>query len=523
MMVWLRSLRAPLCVCVLGSLFLVLLFRLAGPPLQDDHKALLEETRKWRAELDLLKLNLERHKDKDKEKDKELKLEAKLEPKLEPKLESRPEPEPDLETLLRSNEDENWAHGPECAPYPRYENLEFHSPHFQKTQHGNLTYYLYGAYYDRRPRVAELVILAMITTCTDNHPPTYCQMWFEGETLPELVPLHESKLAWFPQWGQGEGVPFPTLLTFQMQSPRQPQLVALVFGNGCAVPQNALKVIQPPVLEEERVKAQPRLRTGICVKYLRFPDVDISERLVEWLELMRLLGAGKIRAFDIGQLHPNISRTLAYYTRPEDGLLELRPYQMLPTFDGKTELCRQLNEVLLYNDCLYRSLYEFDYVAVMDVDEVIMPLGRQRSWPDLLEELEAADVNCSARCGYCFSNVYFPKELAPDPKMESCFYMLAHVTRVAEHLDPALAAKCLHNTAYSTVMHNHFAIQWRESCGPQHVDVEMGQMQHYRHVDILETLVKPPPKLDDNIRRFQKQLMRNVRAVHRQLGWPGAT
>ncbi|XP_020807448.1 uncharacterized protein LOC110183503 [Drosophila serrata] len=503
----LRSLRTTLCVCILGSLFLVLLFRLVEPPLQDDHKALIEETRKWRAELDLL------------QQQRQLNLEKEKQPP-----EPKPEPEMDLEALLRSNEEENWAHGRECAPYPRYENLEFHSPYFQKVQHENITYYLYGAYYDRRPRVAELMILAMITTCTDSYPQMYCQMWFEGETQPELVPVYETKLAWYPQWGQGDGVPFPTLLTFQMQSSRQPQLVSLVFGDGCAVPQNALKVIQPPVLEQEERKAQPHLRTGVCVKYLRFPDVDISERLVEWLELMRLLGAGRIRAYDIDQLHPNVSRTLAHYTRPEDGLLELRPYQLLmPPLEGKQDLLRMLNEVVLYNDCLYRSLYEFDYVAVVDVDEVIMPLGRLRTWPDLLEELEAADVNCSARCGYCFSNVYFPKELAPDPKMESCFYMLAHVTRVAEHLDPGLATKCLHNTAYATVMHNHFAIQWRESCGPQHVDVEVGQMQHYRHVDIPETLVNPPPKLDDNIRRFQKQLIRNVRAVHRQLGWPGAT
>lgn len=466
--------------------------------------ALVDSSRRLRAELDLLK-----HRESQRQRE----------------LELDKDKDWDLEALLRSNADQDWAHGPECAPYPRYEDLVWKNPHFQETRAGNLTYYLFGAYYDWRPAVAEVMVLAMITTWEAPYPDTYCQMWFEGERLPELVPLKETNLAWYPQWGKAKGVAYPTLLTFPMRSPRIPQLVSLVFGNSCSVPQNALKVVQPPERARAPTHHRRRLRTGVCLKYLRYPKGDMSERLVEWLELMRLLGATRIRAYDIGELHANISRTLARYTRPEDGLLELVPHQMLPTVDQWHSLCRQLNEVLLYNDCLYRSMYEFDYVAIVDVDEVIMPLGRLRNWPDLLEELEELDVNCTARSGYCFSNVYFPKELPPDPdpRIPPGFHMLRHVTRVAEHLDPSLAPKCLHNTAYATVVHNHFALNWRNSCRPKHVEVTLGQMQHYRHVDKPETLKEPPPKLDDNIRRFQQQLVHNVLEVHRQLGWRGAT
>ncbi|XP_017052086.1 uncharacterized protein LOC108095491 [Drosophila ficusphila] len=495
----LRIFRTPLLL-VFGILFLLLLFRITGPPqnpFNPKNKPLIKNATA---------------------------VGSQRVPKSDPisRLEDdfRPEEDTDLESLLRGNEDEGWAKGPECAPYPRYENLRFQNPYFQHTRTGNLSYYLYGAYYDRRPRLPEIVVLGMVTTCTGPYPETHLQMWFEGDTQPEITPLRETKLAWYSSWGHKQGVGYPTLLTFQLATRRIPQLVSLVFGSRCSVPQNALRVWQPPA--EEAPQPNRPLRTGICVKFLRFPDEDPSERLVEWLELMRMLGASRITAYDIGELHPNASRTLAHYTSAQDGLLELRKFHFPDEIKGHARFRKSLVEAMLYNDCLYRNLYDFDFLAVVDVDEVIMPMGDFWNWPDLLAELQSQDVNCTARSGYCFRNVYFPKELPEDGEIPRHFHMLRHVVRVANHLSADLAAKCLHNTAHVTVLHNHFALSWRDACAPQQVPLDLGQLQHYRHVDQPETLKDPPPIRDANIRRFQQQLIRNSMAVHRQLGWGAA-
>ncbi|XP_050743436.1 uncharacterized protein LOC108027624 [Drosophila biarmipes] len=429
--------------------------------------------------------------------------------------------DPDLESLLRGNEDEGWAQGPKCAPYPRFDDIEFPNPSFQRTRHDNLTYYLYGAYYDRRPRRPELMVLVMVSTWQGPYPETHLQVWFEGDTVPETLELYETKVAWYSDWGTKPGLLYPTLLTFQLKSPRIPQLVSLVLGHRCAVPRNALKVHQPP----REMPTNPyglALRTGVCVKFLRYPDVDMSERLVEWLELMRLLGVSRVTAYDIGELMANTSRTLAHYTAAGDGLLDLRRFHLPLESEEHKGFQHIITEVLLYNDCLYRSLYDLDFVAVMDVDEVIMPLGELLTWSHLLRQLQLRDVNCTARSSYCFRNVYFPRELGEDESVPSAFYMLRHVVRVAEHLDPDMAIKCLHSTGHASVMHNHFALQWRDACGPQDVGTDLGQLQHYRHVDNLSTLKEPAPVRDDSIRRFQQQLVRNAVAVHRQLGWGAA-
>ncbi|XP_017065083.1 uncharacterized protein LOC108103872 [Drosophila eugracilis] len=492
----LRSLRTPL-LCLSGCLFIFLLVRLIGTPKNLPRLSLLYE--------------------------KAIVHHGNLQEPATDEVATSMDKD-DLETLLRGNENEDWAQGNECPPYPRYENIHFPNPYYQLIQSGNLSYYLYGAYYDRRPRIAEVMVLGMVTTCTGPYPETYLQVWYDGDTKAEIVPMHQTKLGWYKEWGNYVDVAYPTLLTFQMKSKKIPRLVSLVFGNPCALPQNALQVqVQPPPeYEEAPPNPNRRPRIGVCVKYLNFPDIDMSERFVEWLELMRLLGASKVTAYDIGKLMPNTSRTLAHYTRPEDGLLDLRKFQFPEETKTYERFRSVIIEVLLYNDCLYRSLYDFDFIAVLDVDEVIMPLGQLRNWQDLLGELQSRDVNCTARSSYCFRNVYYPKELPEDGSIPKPFYMLRHVVRVADHLNPALAIKCLHDIGHVTVLHNHFALQWMDSCAPFDVHSDLAQMQHYRHVDDLKTLKEPPPVRDDNIRRLQQQLIHNSMQVHRQLGWGAA-
>ncbi len=45
-------------------------------------------------------------------------------------------------------------------------------------------------------------------------------------------------------------------------------------------------------------------------------------------------------------------------------------------------------EVLSLNDCLYRNLYKFKYLAIVDFDEVIVP-RQNKDWHGLLRSLEA--------------------------------------------------------------------------------------------------------------------------------------
>merc|ERR1712203_1091113 len=78
---------------------------------------------------------------------------------------------------------------------------------------------------------------------------------------------------------------------------------------------------------------------------------------------------------------------------------------------GKLNNKRQ-NELIPYNDCLYRNMYRYEYVALLDIDEVIMPI-KHNNWAEMMEEVVKASlkVKNETRASWNFRNVYFMDEM----------------------------------------------------------------------------------------------------------------
>lgn len=161
---------------------------------------------------------------------------------------------------------------------------------------------------------------------------------------------------------------------------------------------------------------------AVCVKGLDFPHDDVSVRLVEWIEMLNLLGAGKIFLYNL-DVHENISKVLHYYEKR--GIVELSPLTLpgdqpnLPEYQHlylKNRLtAKRQNELIPYNDCLYRNLYSYQYLALLDIDEIIMPLKQEHNnWLDLMQEVEWASLyeQNYSRASYNVRNVYFFDDLS---------------------------------------------------------------------------------------------------------------
>ena len=68
-------------------------------------------------------------------------------------------------------------------------------------------------------------------------------------------------------------------------------------------------MIYNPVTTTERKKP-----FAVCCKGSYFPKVDLSLRLVEWIEVQRALGADKI-TLPILEVHPNMMKAVNSYHR----------------------------------------------------------------------------------------------------------------------------------------------------------------------------------------------------------------
>lgn len=111
----------------------------------------------------------------------------------------------------------------------------------------------------------------------------------------------------YKKWGnykQGIYQPYLTACVLPQRYKDQiPQSISLVEKQ-CDNATNNLRVIYE--------KPAERKDFAVCVKGLDFLHEDLSVRLVEWIELLNLLGADKVFFYEL-QVHPNISKVLKYY------------------------------------------------------------------------------------------------------------------------------------------------------------------------------------------------------------------
>ncbi|XP_071439396.1 uncharacterized protein [Hetaerina americana] len=423
-----------------------------------------------------------------------------------------------------------------CAKFPSLYELEFNNLYWQSLRTSNGTFELFGAYYDIR-NLSKIGPAVRILGMVDRIEPkvkTYCQFWFENQKEPVFVKVLEYKYIWYRKWGNyKQGIFQPYLIACQIPSKYHKQVPASVslVEKPCDTATNNLRVIFN----------NPGKKKGfaVCVKGLDFLHEDLSVRLVEWIELLGILGAEKVFLYEL-QVHPNISKVLRHYE--ERGKVEVTPLTLpggqpnVPGFQHmylvKKVNHKRQNELIPYNDCLYKNLYTYEYIALLDVDEVIMPV-KTMSWRELMDEVlpKALAIRNETRASYNVRNVYFLDDLIhahgwfkDTPKY---MHMLQHVYRSKNFTNPGQYVKCFHNPERALTLHNHFPLACLGSgCTSYPINTTDAQLQHYR-ADCVRTLKKSCVEyrknsvMDTTIWKFKEKLIARTTETLKKLGFFG--
>ena len=130
-------------------------------------------------------------------------------------------------------------------------------------------------------------------------------------------------------------------------------------------------------------------------KWWKF-DYDHSLRLIEWLEMVRILGADHV-FLNILKIHPNMSFVLDHYV--STGFVSLT-YWSRPGSDSEENFrtynntgmdIMLTNEIIPIQDCLFKSVAKsFQYLAVFDLDEMIIPV-RHYNWSELISYIDSSE------------------------------------------------------------------------------------------------------------------------------------
>jgi len=131
-------------------------------------------------------------------------------------------------------------------------------------------------------------------------------------------------------------------------------------------------------------------------------------------------------------------------------------------------------------------MYHYKYVAVLDIDEIIVPMGNITSWSKMIHFLEEETAN-QTKSSYVFRNIYFLDEFLDkkglDDELKAIpkeLHTLRHIYRSVVYNPENGQAKSIHNTDLVKIVHNHEAMQCLSTCNSHLVDPSTARLQHYR-------------------------------------------
>uniref|UniRef100_A0A087XJK2 Glycosyltransferase family 92 protein n=1 Tax=Poecilia formosa TaxID=48698 RepID=A0A087XJK2_POEFO len=198
--------------------------------------------------------------------------------------------------------------------------------------------------------------------------------------------------------------------------------------SGCEAPTH-VAIAPAPIKDQEKselefleIKNQKALNNSFphnftCCFSAMYNFTNVLQ-LVQNLEMLQLLGVNRVVVYKTN-CSADVQRVLDYYSHK--GLVEVIPWSLSKYLNVSRRArpsqspgdIHYFGQIPALNDCLYRSMYRSRYVALHDLDELILPQS-VNSWTELLPLLEkkyGAD-----RC-YLFENSWIPTEFAlPPPK-----------------------------------------------------------------------------------------------------------
>lgn len=328
---------------------------------------------------------------------------------------------------------------------------------------------------------------------------------------------------WLDEWGDSEVDYIGVLLTCPL-----PNLAGIgpkkVYVGPISCHENPSHSIEISSLSNEPIPSNPE-SFALCIKGLDF-DEDISEKLVAFIELNRILGAGVFN-FYVFNVHERVLKVLRLYEASKfvkwynltlPGELPNQKSARRRIFEKNIWMKRRM-ELIPYNHCFYENLYSAEYVVPIDIDETIVPVKRKNWYQLMLDERRRLGRTFKEYASYAARNVYFFTE------MQNVSRRLPNGTAGSEYLSTVRTAvvspegdsvKSFVSTKRALTVHNHYALAALNPANRRthHFDPEDVLKHHHRacderHLDC-DALMEEV-RMDRSALRYEKELKARIK------------
>lgn len=271
--------------------------------------------------------------------------------------------------------------------------------------------------------------------------PLYCQTW--SKNSEEHVDSVEATVTpiWWKQWDPGsKDAVTPLLISCNLVDTESEPFFVSVSSDACKGASNVLKV-------EPSTDGEYSRNFTVCVKDMNF-SYDMSNRLIEWFELLKLLGADRVDVY-VAKVPKSVHKVLQFYAKNK--FVTVRPAPRPPS---ETLWQRRRDHLLAYNDCLYRNLRQSRYIVPLDVDEVIVP-REDETWLKLMTDLESLG---SGAASLAVSNAFFFDSFGDEFDDNKLPHTLRHLRRSSLISPAPQYSKSFVSTSKALTVFNHYAL-----------------------------------------------------------------
>ncbi|XP_034941588.1 uncharacterized protein [Chelonus insularis] len=270
---------------------------------------------------------------------------------------------------------------------------------------------------------------------------------------------------------------------------------------------------------QNRPKDRPtsRGKLAICVKPLHY-DYNRVLQLIEFIELHRLLGVSHFTLYN-DTVGTEAGCALKYYEN--QGIVSFLPWHRLDMISQRE--IRTENLFAALNDCLYRSMYKYEYIALLDLDEFIIPRHND-TIPQLIRWI-SSKVNPKTSSAFSFQNAFFYLQWADDPWItvsktptEAGLITLRKTRRKSKLHPHKQRSKYICKPRDIVEAGNHFVWEFLAGHGTLNVPADAAILHHYRVCEFGgDDCVKTPSIIDRTAYKYRDKLADAVDKVWMEL------
>ncbi|XP_045478105.1 beta-1,4-galactosyltransferase galt-1 [Harmonia axyridis] len=363
-------------------------------------------------------------------------------------------------------------------------------------------FFVFSAFYDRRKLQRSIRIIA--ATKTRGPDKVSCKFWYKS--ADDNPANFTSK--WVPakirvireNWNLKYSACFVMCPLAHNQT--APNFVSVVVRKN-SMPTNLLEVTDN-YNETKTVK-----KFAVCVKPLHF-SYNRALQILEFIELNRIMGVEHFTFYN-HTIGPQVNCLLKDYI--EQGLVTMLPWQldMISQKEIRTE-----GLFAALNDCLYRSMYRYSHVSLIDLDEYIVPRHND-TLPQLIDFLNRR-MNTRTTGSYSFQNAFFYLQWGDDDSVYNSNDPIAtnlvilKKTRRRSKLHPhKQRSKYICRPELVVEAGNHFVWEFLPGHGTLNVPPDAAILHHYRVCEFGgNDCIKTPSTVDTTAFRYRDRLVGRV-------------